>query len=158
MKSELTNETAVKMLKMRTGIMPEVCQIAMECNWGAPVSGRFDTDYLLLWAAAKCEKDAKVYIYGRHTGTSAWNIKTELLPGDELINGYRLFKAEIHSQFEFPEEYVILMEKDSQSYYDNNNQKNYYITPYAGCTSSFITGGDKIYVFNDNTRYKPIML
>lgn len=156
MKYVLTTEVAAKILQMRVGVMPEVCQLAMDCNWGAPVSGRFDTDYCAIWAAAKCAKDAKVYIYGRHGGSAAWDIKTEMIPEGELLNGYCLFKKELSSQFEFPEEYVILLEKDGQPYYDNNAGRNYYVKPYYGHTASFICDGSTFYDFNDNRPYKMI--
>lgn len=31
---------------------PPVCLVALDCNWGPPVSGHFDTDFLQVWAAA----------------------------------------------------------------------------------------------------------
>jgi hypothetical protein len=129
---------------------PPVCLVALDCNWGPPVSGRFDTDFLQVWAAADTRlKPKRVCLVGARDN-SGWNIKLDLAPVSTIrVNTpvgekeMELYFAALHSQHDFPNQFVIHMEDEGGSiYYDNNGGYgvNYRLVAYQGRMTSAVIG------------------
>ena len=121
---------------------PPVCLVALDCNWGPPVSGRFDTDFLQVWAAAATSlKPKRVSLLGARDD-SEWNIEVDL----NLVSTegeMHLFFAALGSQYEFPNQFVIRMEsEDGSVFYDNNGGHgvDYRLVPYGGRMTSAVVG------------------
>ncbi len=126
---------------------PPVCLVALDCNWGPPVSGRFDTDFLQVWAAAATSlKPKRVSLWGESLwparDNSEWNIEVNLNPvsteGEML-----LFFSELGSRSEFPDQFVIRMEsEDGSVFYDNNGGYgvNYRLVRCGGRMTSAVVG------------------
>jgi len=121
---------------------PPVCLVALDCNWGPPVSGRSDTDFLQVWAAAATRlKPKRVSLLGARDD-SEWNIKVDLAPVS-TVGEMELFSAALGSQYEFPNQFVIQMEDEGGStFYDNNGGQgvNYRLVAYHGRMTSAVIG------------------
>ncbi len=121
---------------------PPVCLVALDCNWGPPVSGRFDTDFLQVWAAAASSlKPKRVSLVGARDD-SEWNIEVDLDPVS-TEGEMQLYFAALNSQYEFPNQFVIRMEsEDGCLFYDNNggHEVNYRLVAYSGRMTSAIVG------------------
>jgi hypothetical protein len=121
---------------------PPVCLVALDCNWGPPVSGRFDTDFLQVWAAAAIRlKPKRVSLVGARDD-SKWNIEVDLDPV-LTVGGMQLCFAALGSQHEFPNQFVIRMEsEDGSVFYDNNGGDgvNYRLVAYHGRMTSAVVG------------------
>lgn len=107
--------------------------VATEYNWGPPVSGRVDEDFLSIWIVAK-QAEGIAFLQGAKNGN--WEIN---LPFDFIENFtvnehiYSFFEIIINNPFHFPDEFVIRFEDiEGNKFYDNNKSKNYLITPYVG--------------------------
>ena len=118
---------------------------ALDCNWGAPVSGRFDTDFLQVWAVVDARmQPQRVSLSGRRF-EDAWNVHAELSCVGE-VEGRGLYYLALSSQTQFPTEFVVLLETQNGSiYYDNNGGfgVNYRLTPYAGRVTSAVVGASQ---------------
>jgi hypothetical protein len=116
--------------------------VALDCNWGPPVSGRFDHDFLRVWAAAEVGlKPKKVSLLGARDHPD-WDIEVDLDPVS-TVGTWQLFFLSLGSQFEFPDRFVIRMEgEDGAVYYDNNGGPgvDYRLVPYKGRMTSAIIG------------------
>jgi hypothetical protein len=121
---------------------PPVGLVALDCNWGPPVSGRFDTDFLQVWAAAATSlKPKRVSLRGARDN-SEWNIEVDLNPVS-TEGEMHLFFAALGSQYEFPNQFVIRMEsEDGSVFYDNNGGYgvNYRLVAYHGRMTSAVVG------------------
>ncbi len=121
---------------------PPVVLAALDCNWGAPVPGRFDTDFLNVWAAAATSiGPRRVTLYGTHSG-SAWDVQADL-ERVSTVGGMELYSVSLASQTEFPREFVIRAQgSDGTFYYDNNGGygANYRLQPFHGRVTSAVRG------------------
>jgi hypothetical protein len=137
----LSAHDVADIVKSFSGV-PAVCLVALDCNWGPPVSGRFDTDFLQVWAAAKNSlKPKKVSLFGARDD-SDWTIEVKL-SWVSKVGEMGLFFAELHSPLEFPNEFVIQMEtEDGVMFYDNNGGfgVNYRLPAYRGRMTSAVVG------------------
>jgi hypothetical protein len=122
--------------------VPPVCLVALDSNWGAPVSGRFDTDFLQVWAAADSRlKPQQVSLSGARNN-SGWDIHADF----ELVSTVgdrQLYYLAFSSQYQFPSEFVIQMKAgDGTVHWDNNGGYgvNYRLVPYAGRVTSAVVG------------------
>lgn len=123
-----------------TGNASPVRLVALDCNWGPPVSGRFDTDFLQVWAVAATRlKPKRVSLWGTRDG-SGWTIDEEL---DRVSTEGEvdLFFADLGHPF--PTQFVIRMEgEDGSEFYDNNGGYgiDYRLTAYGGRMTSAVVG------------------
>jgi hypothetical protein len=128
--------------------------IAIDYNWGPPRSGRFDTDWMHLWAVTNTARGRGIlYLQGKGTGReNEWYINAPFTFIVNITNipyqlhgvEYSLYHLELRSQYDFPVEFVLRFDADDGStYYDNNNCQNYKIlNPWNGRGLSAI-GTDK---------------
>jgi hypothetical protein len=121
---------------------PPVCLVALDCNWGPPVSGRFDNDFLQIWAAADTRlKPKRVSLLGARDN-SGWTIKVDFASVSTMGN-MELFFASLGSQYQFPNQFVIRMEDEGGStFYDNNGGYgvNYRLVAYQGRMTTAVIG------------------
>jgi hypothetical protein len=121
---------------------PPVCLVALDCNWGPPVSGRYDNDFLQVWAAADTSlKPKRVSLLGARDN-SEWNIEVHLDPVS-TVGKMQLYFVARGSQFEFPNRFVIRMEsEDGSVFYDNNggHGADYQLVAYGGRMTSAVIG------------------
>jgi hypothetical protein len=105
----------------------KVILIAVDGNWGPPVSGRFDTDFLNIWAVVM--EKGNLVLQGARDG--AWNIE---LPFEsmEKVGELKLYKLHLSGQSGFPNEFVVRFDTGTESFYDNNQGRNYQIPAYGG--------------------------
>jgi hypothetical protein len=129
------------------------------CNWGPPVSGRFDEDYLDIWVAADDSlKPSSVALYGRGQGSGfdpaepnsfGWRdvgefvkIKSVTIDG-KTVGMYQFSGTPV-------EEFVVrLVDHQGSHHYDNNGGYgvNYHLAPYAGVQLNCLRTGAEIYGF-----------
>lgn len=123
--------------------------IAVDYYWGAPVPGRYDTDFLRIWAVAQSDGSAgKVFLQGAGVNND-WSINTELQFQKTIKDSYGLFYLELGYQYEFPTQFVIRFDAgDGNQYYDNNGGygRNYHLVPYHYRGVSAISGSDAIFL------------
>ena len=121
---------------------PPVCLVALDCNWGPPVSGRFDSDFLQVWAGADTNlKPKRVSLLGARDNLE-WNIEVNLDPVS-TVGKMQLFFVALGSQLEFPNRFVIRMESnDGSVFYDNNGGHgvDYRLVPYGGRMTLAVIG------------------
>jgi hypothetical protein len=134
MNALLSDEVVAALARVKKSDAP-VALAAVDGNWGAPISGRANTDFLNIWVIAKADCAGKVYVYGARSGT--WNISDALTYQEDLGDGYGLFKFTSLSQWQFPDEFVIRFDINPNEFvYDNNNAANYKIAAYHGYFAS----------------------
>jgi hypothetical protein len=149
----LTDEVVIALSHVKKSDVP-VMLAAVDGNWGAPVSGRADTDFLNIWVIAKADSSGKVYVYGARSGN--WNISAAMTYQEDLGDGYGLFKFTALSQYQFPDEFIIRFDINSnESAYDNNNAANYKITAYHGYFASVRVSGKYIIDLGDIRAVNP---
>lgn len=130
--------------------------IAVDYNWGPPIPGRFDTDFLRIWAVAQGDgSTGAVFLQGAQQGK--WSINTRL--GFQRVlsaptqspSTYGLYFLELGSSYGFPDEFVIRFDKDGTSYYDDNGGfgHNYHLVPNQGHGASAIAGAEAIFALPD---------
>ena len=155
MRNQIDDDIAKKIFQNCTGVLRDVFQVALDCNWGPPVSGRPEADFLHVWVAARVPAEASAYVYGRMNGYLDWNQKLEMKLVGSLGHGYSLFKLDSAVVLE---EYVIMVDDGRQLSYDNNFGHNYYISPYGGRISTAIVAGKEIYNFGALVSYQLLRL
>ena len=122
----LTNDQAIALAKQKAN--GHVKFIAIDYNWGAPISGRFDTDWMRIWGVSIDDPEVgTLYLYGTKDDYK-WDVNIPFAPMSNLENPqYFLYYLELN-RIDFPVEFVLRFDrKDGTSYYDNNNEKNYRI-------------------------------
>jgi hypothetical protein len=134
------DESEVELLassQFRAGAAVSVMSIL--CNWGAPVSGRFDSDFLDVWVAAdESLSPRSVALYGRggwpDSASSPWRDIGEFVKSKTAdINGRAV--ALYHFSGLPVEEFVVrLTDHRGDHHYDNNGGYglNYRLRPYQG--------------------------
>ena len=144
----LTDDDAKALARQKAG--NTVSFIALDCNWGPPISGRADTDYFEIWAAAKKEgkgskagKGDKVYVQGARNGV--WDVDVEMKKIADLDN-HTLYHLSMGVGSDAPEEFVIrLVREDGTTLYDNNGNKNYRVSRYIGHSVSAVATKEAIF-------------
>jgi hypothetical protein len=128
-----------------------VSVMSIACNWGPPVSGRFDTDYLDIWAVAdESVKAASVVLYGRgeiSDWSSPWRdiaeftkAKTANVDGDwgsRTVGVYHFAGLPV-------EEFVVRLTDDQgRQYFDNNGGYgvNYRLDRWVGLQTNCVRAG-----------------
>jgi hypothetical protein len=123
--------------------------IALQYNWGPPTSGRFDQDFLQLWAAAPALPPSAVFVHGERSDGS-WTLDLPLAQLAAFSSprdvAYHLFGLSLRAQLEFPRQFVLRAERaDGHVAYANNHGQNYHLQPYQGRGLSAIRKGLVIY-------------
>lgn len=131
--------------------------LAVDCNWGPPVSGRFDTDYLNVWAAVSGQPEGTLFLQGQRVGGS-WDLELPFQPvgpvqaeGSATVTVYSLT---VGSQSQFPQQCVLRFDMtDGGSIYDNNGGHNYALVPYQGRGASGVSTTEAIFVLSGISPY-----
>lgn len=117
--------------------------VAIDCNWGPPVSGRFDHDFLLDWVATDVRlRPKRVSLLGARNQTE-WDIEVDLDLVSTVGVWQLFFLLSLGSQIEFPDRCEIRMEgEDGAIYHDNygGHGVDYRLVPYKGRMTSSIIG------------------
>ncbi|GHV07482.1 hypothetical protein AGMMS50229_14400 [Campylobacterota bacterium] len=149
MESLLSDATVTALAKQKAsslfGGSRKIALIAIDGNWGPPISGRFDSDFLNIWAAVPAGNKGEVILQGGRNGQ--WNISIPFQPlgKPEKIS---LYKLHLSVQGEFPDEFVIRLNCGAETFYDNNDGQNYRLTPYQRYFSSAAFNEQYILDFN----------
>jgi hypothetical protein len=111
-----------------------VALIAVEYNWGPPISGRFDEDFLHLYAATNGETQVgDLYLQGRGDGDQHWSINEPFQFLTTVHSPTSRFAFYALAATVFPVEFVLRLDRyDGQQRYDNNHGANYHVVPQHG--------------------------
>jgi hypothetical protein len=126
----LTDDQVVALAKQKA--RGDIRFIAIDYNWGPPVSGRFDTDWMRLWAVTKATLAGGILYLQGTKSANKWDINAAFTSIADITNKnntqYCLYHLELSGQYEFPVEFVLRFDaNDGSIYYDNNNHQNYKI-------------------------------
>ena len=149
----LTESSVVNILSPNLGTNIPVLLVAIDYNWGPPTSGRFDVDFLQIWAAAKTSIAPKtVRLLGNYGPNHTWVDELQFQPvrdcGERQL--YLLDQGAVGLSTEF----VIKVETtNGQVYYDNNGGANYRLEPYVGRGTSAVAGDGAIWSFPGFVNY-----
>jgi len=152
------NADDVAAILKATQTTPPVQLVALDANWGPPVSGRTDTDFLQVWAAAATSRKPKRVSLSGARVTGEWNIQVDLEPVATVGDVQLFFAALGPSQYEFPSQFVIQMESEDGSVYCDNNGGygvNYRLDPYRGRMTSAVVGDGAIWLL---PKFTPFVL
>ena len=128
---------------------------ALDCNWTDDGGENGEKDYFNLWAAVSFyEKTDRVFLQGGRF--SNWNVEYELkLVSTEKNIG--LYRISLNSASEFPNEFVIRLERENgECIYDNNNLRNYYIERGRGHFATAISQDGNVFSFESIVPIKVI--
>ncbi|MDR0567789.1 MAG: CBM21 domain-containing protein [Spirochaetaceae bacterium] len=128
--------------------------LAADGNWGPPNSGRVDTDFFNIWAMTFKEAGAEVMLQAARFGN--WNIYKhfELTDVTENLHIYRL---RLNGQFEYPDEFVIRLNIENESFYDNNEGRNFRVKPHGRYFTTAAPAGTFIFDFKDIRHINPYL-
>ncbi len=149
-KFTLTEANVTDLLAQIIPAYAPVALVALDYNWGPPVSGRFDRDFLQMWAAARIDlRPRAVKLLGNYEqyrgGRRIWS--------DRLMFDY-VKDCDTHKLYLLSDvdglssEFVIKLEtEDGHIYYDNNGGYgvNYRIVPYQGRGTTAVAGEGAIW-------------
>jgi hypothetical protein len=149
----LTESSVVHILSPNLGTNTPVLLVAIDYNWGPPVSGRFDVDFLQVWAAAKTSIGPKtVRLLGNYGPNRTWvdDLQFEHVKDCHERQLYLLDQGSAGLSTEF----VIKLETtNGEVYYDNNGGVNYRLEPYQGRGTSAVAGEGAIWSFPHFVNY-----
>ena len=140
----LDNEAVLATLHQHTAAV--VSLAALDCNWTDDGNASGEKDYFNLWAAVSFyETTDRVFLQGGRF--SNWNIEYELkLVSTEKNIG--LYRLSLNNANEFPNEFVLRLERETGEYvYDNNNYRNYYIERGKGHFATAISCEGNVFSF-----------
>jgi hypothetical protein len=128
---------------------------ALDCNWAGKNKSGGEEDYLNIWAAVSFyEESDKVFMQGARFST--WNLEYEmkLVSSEKNLGLYRL---SLQNPEEFPNEFVIRLERESgEQLYDNNNYRNYYIDHDKGHFATAVSNKSGVLYFDSIIPIKTI--
>jgi hypothetical protein len=121
---------------------------------GPPISGRFDVDFLQLWAAAKTSIGPKtVRLLGNYGPNHTWVDDLQFQHVRDC--GERQLYLLDQGSAGLSTEFVIKLEAaDGQVYYDNNGGSNYKLKQYGGRGTSAVAGEGAIWSFPGFVKYQ----
>jgi hypothetical protein len=128
---------------------------ALDCNWIGKNKADGEEDYFNVWAAVSFheEKD-KVFLHGARF--SNWNVEWEMefIVSEKNLGLYRL---SLTNPEEFPNEFVIRLERETgERIYDNNQYRNYFIAHDKGHFATGISTKPNIFYFDSIIPLKTI--
>ena len=149
----LTESSAVEILSPNLGTNIPVLLVAIDYNWGPPIPGRFDADFLQIWAAAKTSIGPKtVRLLGNYGPNDTWVDDLQLQHVKDC--GERQLYLLDQGPAGLSSEFVIKLETtNGQVYYDNNGGVNYRLVPYVGRGTSAVAGEGAIWSFPGFVNY-----
>lgn len=151
----LTESDVIDLLTPSLTSNEPVLMVAVDYNWGPPISGRFDVDFLQVWAAPRSDlRPRRVSLLGNYGPQGAWSNALALRQVRDL--GTRQLYL-LDSAAGLATELVIEMEAgDGTLYYDNNGGYgvNYRIARYQGRGASAIAGADAIRALAEPTSFR----
>jgi len=154
----LKESDAVDILKSMPKTHEKVRFVCIDYNWGPPISGRYDKDFLQLWVAVKSDVDPEtVSLEGCFNGDKSWNAYDEF-NFVKNVDDHKLYFLQTESD-RLPVEFVIKLEcTDGSVHYDNNGGygRNYRLSPYQGRFTSAHAGEDHIHIFPSFVHYSII--
>ncbi|MCL2284247.1 MAG: hypothetical protein FWC26_13100 [Fibromonadales bacterium] len=137
----LNDEAVLKIAQQRsTGV---VSLAALDCNWTANA----EKNYFNIWAAVSFHqrKDRMFLQGGRFCN---WNLEYEM----KLVcteKNMSLYSLSLNNRNEFPNEFVIRLDRESGEHlYDNNDYLNYSIEHSQGRFATAIAQGSKVFSFD----------
>ncbi|MGK3958974.1 hypothetical protein WMF38_38695 [Sorangium sp. So ce118] len=151
----LTQDHALSLARQRP--LASVELVAVDYNWGPPISGRYDSDYLNLWAVVGGDMEGTLYLQGQEMD-GEWSINApfkfiQTVQGHDSLLRFHALKLESMSQF--PREFVLRFDgRNGHVTYDNNRGSNYRLEPYLRRGASAIATSKAIFVLNGITRYQ----
>jgi hypothetical protein len=119
---------------------------AFDCYWTGENKANGEKDYFNIWVAVSFyEKKDRVFLHGARF--SNWSLEYEMKQvGTE--NNIGLFRLALDNSNEFPNEFVIRLERESGEHiYDNNNYRNYYIEHGKGLFASAVAQNGSVFSF-----------
>jgi hypothetical protein len=132
--------------------------LGLDYNWGPPVSGRFDTDYLTVLAGVSGGLSGTLYLQGQGTDGS-WNLELPFEPVG-MVRGagesveVMVYALSVGQQSQFPQQFVLRFDvADGPSLYDNNDWRNYALVPYGGRGATAVSTPRAIFALNGITPY-----
>jgi hypothetical protein len=126
---------------------------ALDCNWTDDSNANGEKDYFNLWAAVSFyEKTDRVFLQGARF--SNWNVEYELKLASK-DNNIGLYRLSLNNANEFPNEFVLRLERETGEYiYDNNNFRNYYIERGKGHFATAISYDGSVFFFESIIQVK----
>jgi hypothetical protein len=124
--------------------------VAVDYNWGPPVSGRFDTDFIQIWAVVQKDvqpRSVRLLKLNRQVGQSPpdWSNQLEF----ERVEDCKTYQLYLFNDPRgLSTEFVIELETtDGQRYYDNNGGYgvNYRLAAYSGRGTTAVASSEAIY-------------
>ena len=146
MSLELFTQMDVEAIVGEMSELPAVAVVAVQYNWGPPISGRFDTDFLEVWVAAVGTRPGAVWLHGARNGQ--WNVDRELPYRSTVMAGGT--PVSLYSSNEggaMPDEFCVqLIGESGHSHWDSNGGFgiNYHLVPYQGYGASVIVAEEAI--------------
>jgi hypothetical protein len=146
-KLTLNEANATDILEQTVSNRAPVALVALDYNWGAPVSGRFDQDFYQIWAAARIDlrpKSLKLLAnYDQLWSAQSWSDK---LSFDSVkdCGTHRLYF--LYAQGCVSEFVLRLETEDGPVFYDNNGGfgVNYRIAAHSGRGTTAVAGDGAI--------------
>ncbi|HET7460021.1 MAG TPA: hypothetical protein VFJ82_02190 [Longimicrobium sp.] len=151
----LTQDDALSLARQSS--VDGVRLLALDYNWGPPVSGRYDSDYLNVWGVVPGEADGALFLYGQQVN-GGWDLnlpfqRVEVVQ-DRDGRPVTLFALSEGSQNQFPTQFVLRYDPaEGPPQYDNNGGWNYELIPYLGRGATGVSTPDAIFVLNGITPY-----
>lgn len=143
----LSDEAVLKLAQQRMGGI--VSLTALDCNWADSAA----SSYFNVWAAVSFHQgNDKVFLHGARY--SNWNLdyKMKLI---NTMNNMSLYGLSLNNPDEFPDEFVLRLERETGEHiYDNNDYRNYSIEHGVGHSASAVTFGSGIISFETITSVK----
>jgi len=128
--------------------------LAIDYNWGPPVSGRHDKDFLQLWVIARTAAQPKqVLLIGAYLGEKNWTAEHAFEFVKKVDKDYDLYLLKLEHRL--PLEFVIKLEsQDGSVDYDNNGGfgVNYKLMTFQGRWTSAHAGKDHIQIYHTFVR------
>lgn len=143
-KLTLTEANAADILEQTIARNTPVALVALDYNWGPPVSGRFDTDFVQIWAAARTDVRPRAVklLLRRPWESEKWDEMPFQLMRECEHHGLYFVDAGLLSEF------VIKLEtEDGRLYFDNNGGYgvNYRLNQYGGRGTTAVAGEGAIW-------------
>ncbi|GHV13849.1 hypothetical protein AGMMS49938_09020 [Fibrobacterales bacterium] len=149
--SNFLNDDAVLEV-VKTKPRETVLFAGLDCNWNTN-SDNTEKDYFNVWAVVNFyEKTDRVILQGARFGK--WNLDF-VMQFVKAMGNVGLYKISLDNQSEFPDEFVIRLERDmGERFYDNNNYRNYYLDHSKGHLATGIAIDERVISFNAITTFK----
>jgi hypothetical protein len=128
----MTEEHALTLAAQKPIGINNISLTAIDYNWGPPVSGRFDSDWMHIWACWAGEPDSGLLYLQATQWDNKWDINIPFRVVGTVAHRYlspnivTLFYLDVKSPY--PSEFVLRLDhKEGYKLYDNNNNDNYMI-------------------------------